>query len=175
MKKHLYIIFLLIACFSKIGQAQYNKEANIILKAHYIYNFAKLVDWTNKDYKKGEFVIAVYGESKVYKELYRLYNSKSIGTQPISIIRYTNPNDIKKCHILFVPKSHNGALPTIQTSLGNQSTLLITESSGFLKRGSIINFLVKSNKLVYELSHSNAKKKNLIIASQLSQLAENKE
>ena len=51
------------------------KDTRAVLKALYIYNFATLTDWPS-DYKSGDFVIGVLGESSVFDELQKKYRGK---------------------------------------------------------------------------------------------------
>jgi hypothetical protein len=148
------------------------KDTQSIYKALFIYNFATLVDWPT-DYRKGNFVIGVYGESNaVYDQLTTKYSGKAIGSQEIKIIKHSSKSQINsKTHILYITEDKSDNINALSTTFKGKSTVLITEKPGYLGKGAIINFVVAKNKQSYEISKSNAKKHKLIIASKLTNLA----
>lgn len=146
------------------------KDTSAIIKASYIYNFAKLVDWPDEQ-KKGNFVIGVMGGSSMYQQLVTKYNGKTIGVQPVEIRKITNSQNFSMCHVLFVDHDYSPSLPTVSETLNNQSTLLIAHKDGALAEGAAINFVVIDDNLKFELSVSNAEKHNLFIGSTLKSLA----
>jgi hypothetical protein len=176
MKK--WVLILLLAMFG-LGRAYAQpglntEDTHSRLKAIYVYNFATLVDWP-KEYKQGNFVIGVFGESKLYTELVDKYSSKTIGSQHIAIKKFTHQSQITDCHILYVTGSNSEKIAELTKKFKDKSTLIVSEKEGLLKSGSIINFIVQGNKQTYELSKTNATKHKLIIGSTLTNLAANVE
>lgn len=147
------------------------KDTQSTLKALYIYNFATLTDWPDS-YKKNDFVIAVMSANDfVFKEISKKYNGKSIGGQKIETIRVLSPSSIKTPNILFLDKSSNSLLSSVSSQLKNKSTMFITNRTGALNMGAVINFVEENNKQSYEINVRNAKKKKLVIATKLIELA----
>lgn len=169
--KKLLAIFLAVAlvAMTPAGPPD-DKDTNSRLKALYIYNFSKNVDWP-ESYKSGNFIIGVVGEHNVYNKLISLYSSKSIGSQPIEIKKFAKVSEVGKCHVLFLPEESSDMLPDIVKSLSKSSTLLVTETDGGLDKGSIINFVVVDNRLSFEIHAKTASKRKLIIGNQLIELA----
>lgn len=145
-------------------------DTTAIVKAAYIYNFAKLIDWPSAN-KEGNFIIGVYGNTNVYKELVNKYSTKRIGTQDIEIKKLSESPKIGNVHVLFVAASNIGDLKTILKNLEYEPVLVITETDGAISTGSIINFLVIENSLKFELNVSEAKNRQLIVGSRLKDLA----
>ncbi|MDX1348794.1 MAG: YfiR family protein [Putridiphycobacter sp.] len=175
MNIKLYILlFLSLLTFTSINNQSGNSEfrdTQSTLKALYIYNFATLTDWPSS-YKKNDFTIAILSSNDyVYKELTKKYNGKSIGGQKIQIVRYLSPDHIEEPNILFLDKSSSKLLSAVNTKLKSTSTLFITNKPNALNMGAIINFVEIDNKQSYEINVRNAKKKKLVIASRLIDLA----
>lgn len=147
-------------------------DTTAIVKAAYIYNFAKLIDWPSAN-KEGNFIIGVYGQTNVYKELVNKYSTKRIGTQDIEIKKLSESPEVGKVHVLFVAQSSIGDLNNILKNLDYEPVLVITETDGAISTGSIINFLVIDNSLKFELNVSEAKNRQLIVGSRLKALAYN--
>ncbi len=152
-----------------IGPDPNNSNAKI--KATFIYNFTKYIDWPEK-YKEGNFVIGVLGTSSFYNDLTALLSTKSVGKQTFEIKSYSNSESITGvCHILFITADNSAMLPSVIKQMKGKSTLIVTEKSGMAKQGSGINFVVENNKQRFELNKSNIEKYNLKVSSTLASLA----
>lgn len=164
----LLIVFLFLG-FQEVPKMK-EADTNAILKASYIYNFAKLIDWPEND-KTGNFIIGVYGNSTVYKELMKKYSSKSIGKQQIEIKKLSDTPSIGKVHLLYISKDKEGDLEKLLKSIDGSSVLIVTESYNALDIGSIINFIVINNSLKFELNIGKANEHNLSVGTVLKDLA----
>jgi hypothetical protein len=145
-------------------------DTNAILKASYIYNFAKMIDWPVVD-NPGNFIIGIYGNTTVYNELIKKYASKSIGNQQIEIKKLSNTPNVGKIHLLYVTRDKEDDLIEIMKNITGDPVLIITESPGALDLGSIINFIIIDNSLNFELNNVQANDHGLIIGSRLKDLA----
>lgn len=139
-------------------------------QAVFIYNFTRLIEWP-EDSKSGNFVIAVYGSSELASEIKTYTASKSVGTQPIEVIKCNSVEEIKSPHILFVSLGKTKEMETIKNKVGNNRTLIIGEKKGILELGAAINFVIVDDKLKFELKSSNASKSGLKIHSTLENMA----
>ncbi len=145
-------------------------DTTSIVKAAYIYNFAKLIDWPSSN-KKGNFIIGVYGQTNVYQELIKKYSAKRIGTQDIEIKKLSETPDVGEVHVLFIAEDNTKDLEAILNFIEFEPVLVITEAKKTLNRGSVINFLIIDNSLKFELNISEAQNRQLIIGSRLKDLA----
>lgn len=172
MKKLLLFIALLahVCVFSQQIPEMDEKDTAALVKASYVYNIAKLIDWP-EDYKTGNFVISVMGSSNLHKELVKQYNSKRIGSQQIEIRKLSETLNINKCHVLYVGKDAMGKLSEIAESLKDRPTFIITDGAGALEKGSALNFEFVNGQWRYSLKLSNASRKGLFIGSTLKSLA----
>lgn len=174
MKRILPILiasFCISADWVRMPILQDPNASNAKLKASYIYNFTKYVNWPDK-YKAGNFVIGVLGTSTFYNDLTALLSTKTVGSQKFEIKSFANAESVSGlCHILFVPAENSGMLPDVLKKMKGKSTLLITEKPGLAKQGSAINFVVENNKQKFELNKSNIEKYSLKVSSTLTSLA----
>ena len=95
----------------------------------------KYTEWP-KNHTTGDFVIGVYGDEFLYKELYSNHNGKSTGSQTVKVIRYISINEISDCHMLFVAKSKSNYIDQIHKKVDHNKTLIITNKSGLLDTNS---------------------------------------
>ena len=136
----------------------------------FIYNFAKYIQWPT-DKQNGDFVIGVLGNSPITEHLQKMAAQKKVGEQSITIEVFQSQQQIKPCHMLFIPANESTSFLKLKSKLGNSSTLIITEKEGMGKEGSNINFIVVNGKLRFELNKIETEKSNLKVSSDLTKLA----
>ena len=168
-------IFILLAIPLCMGfgvemQEQPKEDAQIKLRALYMYNFATLIDWP-KEFKQGDFLIGIVNENTLFEEMVAKYSNKMIGSQPIRIKRFNSVAEVTQCHIVYLPPDISDKAAEIVKKYRSKSTLVVTEKEGKLKDGATINLIIRNNKLSYEISKGNASKSKLIIGSKLETLA----
>jgi len=169
--KTAFIFLLLILSGSTIfSQNDAASKANNKIKGIYVYQFAKNVEWPKKD-KAGDFTIAVLGDQTFYEQLKSAYSGRNIGSQKIAVVFYKSISEVKTPHLLYVSPYNKKVAIALAKKLKNDKTLVIGEDKGLLHNGVIINFVAKNNKLAFEVSEINAKKKELIISQTLAKLA----
>lgn len=171
MKRALWLILPFCLIISGFQGPKFNqKDTSAMIKASYIYNFSKLIDWP-AEYKEGNFVISVMGGQKLYSQLVKRYSDKRIGSQSIEVKKLARTVQFNPCQVLYVGKECSDLLPDIVTKLEGTPTLVIADQPGSLDRGAAINFVVKDHNLKFELSVPNADSHKLFIGSTLKSLA----
>jgi len=169
MRKIYIFFYVLLLSISAFGQDARQAEAHI--KAVYLYNFSKYIEWPS-GYSQGSFVIGVInGDPVLISELNKMAASKTAGSQKFVIKNFRTATQIGKCNILFVPGSSNAQLPEVLKKIRGTSTLLVTEYVGDAKRGAAINFVSIDSKQEFELNKANAERCRLVVSSSLSALA----
>lgn len=140
------------------------------LKAMFIYNFAAQTEWP-ESYRSGDFIIGILGSSPASSELEKLAQVKKIGSQKIVIKLFSSAAMMDKCHLLFIADGQSAKAGEVASNIGTSSTLIVSEGDGLCKKGSMINFFVKADKLGFEMSKSNMAKCNLKPTNYLEKLA----
>ncbi len=148
-----------------------SEEANAKIKAIYIYNFTKYIEWPAA-YKEGNFVVGVLGTSApLVAELNKMASSKTVGTQKFEIISVSTPSESAKCHIVFILSDNSSQLADVLGKVKSKSALIVTDKSGLATKGSGINFFVDGNKQKIELNRLNIEKYKLKVASTLVEMS----
>ena len=167
--KHLVMIAIAFVFLSAL-RIDPKEDTNAKIKAVYLYNFSKYVEWP-EDYKSGSFVVTVVGNnSAMLSELDKM-SQKKVGNQSISIRSISSPSGLEKSNIVFVPFESSAFLSEVMNKVKGHSTLVVTEKPGLTKQGAAINFVIKDNKQLFELSKTNAERYKLKVSSNLSALA----
>ena len=137
----------------------------------FIKNFAKNIEWP-PDSQQGDFIIGVFDNQKVAKDMQSFFIGKSINGRKVVIRNFPNINSIQDPHILFIPISNKNVISGITNKLGNKPILIITEKEGWGKQGSVINFIVtEEGRMKFELNKDAAQKRSIKIPSSLANLA----
>lgn len=162
------ISFLLLLCCFRNGtvQAQANQES---LKAVFIYNFTRYIEWDNLD-TENTFIIGIMGTSALDRPIEAIAKSSVIKNKKIILKRFSSPEDISYCHILFVPREYPVPLRTVSDKV-DKKVLIIGEKPGAARQGASINFTVVNDKLKFEISQYAIASAGLKASSQLLKLA----
>jgi hypothetical protein len=147
-----------------------NGEQEANLKAAFIYNFTKYIDWGsyNDNYV---FVIGVVGEdSPVIPALQEIAKTRTINNKRIEIRIIDDLSQIKDCDILFITKNCRFSLSSILKRLG-KGVLTISESKGYASLGTDFNFVVVNQHLKFEANLKAIASSGLRAGSQLLKLA----
>ena len=162
---------MLVVLFTS-SKTTYNQttDTNAKIKAMFVYNFTKYIEWP-QNYKDGNFIIGILGNSSLFSELSTMANSKKAGAQSFEIKNFSTTSSVSKCHMLIVSSDITVGFSDILSKVKNNSTLIITEKAGFAKQGAAINFVVQNNKQAFELNKANVEKYDLKVSSNLLALA----
>lgn len=158
----LTMAFALIGLFANAQDYKYHPS--------FIYNFTKYIEWPSS-YQTGDFVIAVLGDTPLIKELEKMAENKSVGSQKFVIKKINSAAEIDKCHMLFIPVSKSKELSDALAALSGKPTLVVTEKPGMASKGSGINFVIMDGKWKFELNKSATEKSNLKVSSDLAKFA----
>lgn len=173
--RKIFAILITLICISadyvRMPIVQDPNNSNAKIKATFIYNFTKYIDWPEK-YKEGNFVIGVLGTTSFYNDLTALLTKKSVGEQKFEIKSFSSIESVTGvCHILYIPTLNSAMLPDVIKKMKGKSTLIVTEKSGMAKQGSGINFVIENNKQRFELNKTNIEKYKMKVSSTLASLA----
>jgi hypothetical protein len=158
----LFFLFLFISMIGHPAKSQDEK-----LKAIFVYNFTKYVNWPHKS---TSFIITIIGKSPISSEIMSIASKKTVGSSPIEVKNVSTPEEITESNIVYIPASKTSVLPAIKQKSVEQHFLIITEKPDACKTGSCINFIVKDGKLSFEISKANLDNYGLGVSSDLLKL-----
>jgi len=159
---------------AQTGDASDSSE--YLIKAGFIYNFAKFVEWPPTSFPQSDapIVIGILGTDPFGSVLDRIVADKKIGSRGFVVRRYKWSKDLKdlrECQILFVSSSEKAHTDEILEFVKWLPILTIGETPGFAERGGVIRFTVEDNRVRFEVSVDAAHNANLNISSRLLTLA----
>ena len=170
------VLLATVVGFAAHARAQDPSSADsseYLIKAGYIYNFAKLVEWPSSVAGNGRpIVIAVLGNDEFATVLDRVVDGKKIDDRPFVVKRLKN-KDLSACgcQILFVAEAESARTDEIIQFQNAASVLTISEAPDFARRGGIIALVLKDSKVRFLVNVGAATKASLTISSRLLALA----
>lgn len=174
MRKIFAILLAVILLFSTgftEKPAVQKVDTNAKIKAVFIYNFTKYIEWPAAD-QEGEFKIGILGENpSLFNELDKMSKVKKVANRSFSIKTFSSIDDSNIPHILYIPDDSTNMLKEAVEKLKGKSTLIVTEKPGLAQQGSGINFVIVGNRQQFELNKNNVSRHNLKVASVLEKLA----
>ena len=171
------IAILNFACLLLIGaaavRAQESQPSEYQLKAAFVYNFAKFVEWpaTSLPPDASPFVIGILGENPFGEDLKRTVAGKKISDHPISVVTFSTVNEATNCHVLFISRSETSRLADIFKRLQTAPVLTVGETDQFTEAGGMIGFVTEANKIRFQIKDETAKAAGLKVSSKLLSLA----
>ncbi len=164
----IFFTFFLVA-FSQGAAFAQDEERESNLKAAFIYNFTKYIDWDPAT-EQSEFVIGVVGTSKIANALTELARVNLAKNKRIAIRFFNSPEEIQYCNILFISEKNSFPLQSV-LSKATKGMLCISEQPGYAKEGTAFNFVQVNEKLKFEANLKAINAAGLKASSQLLKLA----
>ncbi len=167
------------------AQAQESRPLDYRVKAAFLYNFGKFVEWPATAFAStnAPLVIGVLGGDPFHGDGERIVANKNINGHPVIVRQISHPgagqapgySDLKSCHILFINASESDNLPDILDALKGASVLTVTDNlDHFAASGVIINFVMENKSVRFEINDDAARRAGLKISSKLLMLRTNK-
>jgi hypothetical protein len=166
LKRFLLLLLVSPFCGAVLAQTS-DQESN--LKAAFIYNFTKYIDW-GKNNDKRVFVIGILGDSPIANSLEQIAKDNTVNNKPIVVHILDRPSQAADCDILFISRNNRFSLNSILDRAG-KGVLTISEQPGYAEQGTAFNFIIVNNKLKFEANLKSISSAGLKAGSQLLKLA----
>lgn len=172
-KKIFFVLGLGLLLAARPACAQSPAPSEYQLKAAFLYNFAKFIEWPPKAFADGKapFIIGVLGDNPFGTDLDQVVAGKTINDHPITIRTNLTALEATNCHILFISSSEKKNWPEIFQSLRGTTVLTVGDTERFIEAGGIINFVPEAGKIRFQINDDTAKAARLKISSKLLSLA----
>lgn len=163
---------LFFATISFPSVANQHLDPEYLVKAAFLYNFAKFVRWPVEDFpEKGEQIeLCVLAEDRFQPEL-RTINGKSVQGRTLSLRSVADIEEVDRCHLLFLTPSQDERVEDVINRLQTQHVLTVSDIHDFARRGGIIGLVTIDNKIRFEINLDAARRAGLKISSNLLRLA----
>ena len=169
-----------LLCFHLLGSggqsnslASNPEDLEYRLKAAFLYNFARFVEWPTDPSAPGgsSLTVGVLGEDPFGPILLDTVKGKLVQGKKLRIRRFQTVGEVTDCDVLFISTSEKDRLSAILARLRGQSVLTVGETEGFLERGGMIEFKIRRGAVRFEVNLAAAEHEGLRVSSQLLRVA----
>jgi hypothetical protein len=184
------LLLILVAVSNQTWAADHTQVQSSQVKAAFIYNFIKFVDWPQEKTEGANkpLTVGVLGRSPFGNAFDKIKDSQ-IKNRKV-VIKYfesfTNVkgdekklneeigkriNEFGQCDVLFICASEAEFFKRVLQPLEIYHVLTISDTKGFLEAGGTINFVMEGKKVRFEINMASAKRSKLEVRSKLLRLA----
>jgi hypothetical protein len=158
---------------SPLALAQTKPPSEYEVKAAFLFNFAKFIDWPPGTFEsqRSSFAICILGKDPFGRSIDDALQGKSISDHSVSILRVKDAAEGQHCQIMFVATSEPRGIAEILDRLQGANVLLVGESEGFAASGGTIQFTLEDNHVRFLINTDAAGRAGLKVSSKLLALA----
>ncbi len=184
-------LVLFMAAISPKARANSATSIEYQVKAAFLYNFIRFVDWPEEKVADSNepIIIGIIGKDP-FGRSFEPIKDKPIKGGKVVIKRFKGLKEleksrgkneseqhqqidaIRKCHLLFICRSEKTKFRETINLVKDHSVLTVADTKGFLESGGIINFIREERKVRFGINIATAKQAKLKIRSQLLRLAQ---
>jgi len=156
--------------FSACILAQDGEDMEYKIKAAYLYNFTKFVNWPADT--SPTFNVCVIGDTPLRPILGSL-ESKTALDKPIRILAVENTKQLTQCHIAYFEHAAKGddTLKNVLNSAALTRTLTVSSQSDFVHHGGMIGFVLEDEKVKLTVNLKALKQQGLTMSAKLIEVA----
>jgi hypothetical protein len=169
---------ILVLCLCLLGLApslraiEASPPSEYQIKAAFLLNFTKFIEWPAGEGASSTFSICVVGEDPFGPVLDQLVDGETVGGRKIAVrrIRAQGSADAAgSCEILYVAKQEQN----IQSVLAGAGAGVLTvgEGDNFLDAGGMIAFVLENRRVRFNIDQGAARKAGLKLSSRLLAVA----
>jgi len=153
-------------------QAQKSKPTDYQVKAVYLINFARFVEWPDKlGLQQDSFTICVLGPDPFGRTLDTMLAGEKIAGRSAVAKRISTPQDSFDCRILFVSSVETGSINRMVEAASKQGVLTVSDMPHFTNRGGMIQFVTDDKRVRFEVNLTAAQRAGLTLSSELLKVA----
>jgi len=133
----LILAALLSFAGAPLDWAQAEPSGEYQLKAAFLFNFAKFIDWPPASFanRQSPFTICILGADPFGRAMDDALQGKMIGDRPVAVERVADLAGARHCQMVFISSSEKRQLREILDGLRGTNALVVGETEGFAAAG----------------------------------------
>jgi len=161
-----------VVCHAPYAYTQTPAVREYQVKAAFVYNFAKFVEWPAAAFAslQAPIILCVIGADP-FGEALETLQDKTVRDRKLGIQQYVRAGSLAACQIAFISASEKEHLPQLLEPIKDAPVLTVSDMDSFLQAGGMINLVTVDSKIGFEINLDAARRAGLTISSQLLKLA----
>jgi hypothetical protein len=167
----LFLIRVALCSVAITAQAQSATEYQV--KAAFLFNFAKFVEWPPESFPVADapLEICVLGQDPFDRDFEQLIVEKTVNGHRIEVVHPDGLPQARACHILFIASTEKPQIRQILLGVKGASVLTVGDTPGFAQLGGTINFVLDENRVRFEINLKAAELSHLKLSARLLTVA----
>lgn len=138
------------------------------VKAGFLYNFARFVEWPTEQAE--EFNLCILGIDP-FGAVIDAIEKRDVRGRPVKVIRQRVFQPDVQCHMAYISHSEQQALAQLLADIAQQPILTISDIEGFAEQGGMIELAQYEKRIQFLINHSAARSAGLRVSAKLLELA----
>jgi hypothetical protein len=160
------LIALLLGSSALVAVAQQPESKALIAALN--FNFAKYANWPELESKSA---IELCYFSNSVSQSFKSLNDKVLFEKPVRVRQLRDIEEASNCQLLYIDSSERGLLQRLFVHLNHKPVLTVSDISGFLDEGGMVEILRVDNKLRFKINLTKMQRADLNLSSQVLKLA----
>lgn len=177
IRQRLLIVFLGVVAtaglFCLIAAVQAEQPGEYAVKAAFLFNFTKFVEWPDSSFPNpgAPIVLGIVGEDPFGAETEHSVSTQMAQGRPIVVRKYRFGDNLRSCHLLFISASERQHVARILAMLQDASVLTVSDIDGFAEAGGVMQFVMQDNRVHFVVNLEAATQGKLRLSAKLLALA----
>lgn len=142
------------------------------VKAAYLYNFAKFVEWPPQAFPavNAPLLICIAGQSP-FGDALAVLAGKTVESRPVEVRYFPALTNLERCHIVFIGRAEQGQFKAILAQCGGRPILTVSDIGQFAQMGGMVGLIESEQRIRFAINLVAAQQSGLNLSSQLLKLA----
>jgi hypothetical protein len=165
-------VALLVLAGFRAEEARAAQSAEREIKAAFLYNFAKFVEWPPGAFPEpaSPVTLCVLGDDALGASLETVVKGETLNDRRLVVRRLRDPQEARDCHVLFVSPAER-RISQVLVALRGAGVLTVGDGNDFLDQGGMIRLFLEQNRVRFDIDLDAAERSHLKLSSKLLRLA----
>jgi hypothetical protein len=152
--------------------AQTAEPTETQVKAAFLFNFIKFVDWPATSFAKpgSSISVCIVGSDEFSSAFEGLVKGKDLGGRTLSV-RRSEAGTLSGCHVVYVSESRKRDAQAVLKELRGHPVLTVGDIEQFARKGGVVSFYERDHRLRFSVNPDAGARAGLHISSKLLSLA----
>lgn len=167
-------VFALGASLCVLAAAQAGRPGEYEVKAAFLLNFAKFVEWPDSSFDGPHAPIVfgvIGGDGQLVFNMRRISAGEKVQGRNIVIREGRFGDDVRRYHVLFVGEFERQRIAQILAGLRDASVLTVSDVDGFADAGGAMEFVMHETRVQFIVNLNAATQSKLRVSAKLLALA----
>lgn len=163
---------LLLVSSTALTEPNGSSEQEYNVKAAFIYNFSKFIDWPESASEKStDFNICIVGSNPFGENTLSAISTKTTKQKNVKFLNIESVEQLSYCYIAYIDDSKSAFGKDIIHASKHHNVLTISDQNNFTSNGGAIELFTSNRKVRFKINLAASKRAQLIISSRLLDLA----